>query len=137
MLLQQGAQRRVVITTVDRRRDGKSGPKHDSGYCDYDYSAALRALESMEEPKPELEQEEEGCGAEAPLAKARETFEKARREMKMVGSKMEFVGQVRRLRQTALASSDDEEQEITYSRESWRTAGEGKVVCGEAWWKYS
>ncbi len=134
MLLQQGAQRRVVITTVDRRQDGELGAKHDSGYCDYDYSAAMRTLETGEEPEPE---EDEGCGAEVFLAKAREKFEKAKKEMRMVVSKVEFGGQVRQLRQTALAGSDDEEQEIMYFREGWRTGGEGKGVCGEAWWKYS
>ena len=127
-----------MVTTINRqRRDSELGVKHDSGYCDYDYSAAIRALEAREEPKPEPE-EDEGCDrAEAFLARARERFEEAKREMRMVVSKVEFSGQVRQLRETALGGSDDGEEEIVYSREGWRARGEGEVVCGDAWWKYS
>ncbi|KAF7503587.1 hypothetical protein GJ744_003615 [Endocarpon pusillum] len=136
MLLQQGAQRRVMVTTVDREpRDSESGTKQDPRHCDYDYSAAIRALEAREELEPE---EDEGCGAEAFLARAGERFERAKRKMRMVVSKVEFGGQVRQLRKTALGGRDDEEEEeIVYSGEGWRAAGEGDVVCGDAWWKYS
>lgn len=137
MLLQQGAQRRVVVTTIDRqRRDSEAGTKHDPRHCDYDYSAAIRALEAREEPEPEPE-EDEGCGAEAFLARAGERLEGAKREMRMVVSKVEFGGQVRRLRKTALDGREDEEEEIVYSGEGWRARGDGDVACGDAWWKYS
>ncbi len=122
-----------MVTTVDRRRDDELGAKHDSGYCDYDYSAAIRALEAEEELGPE---EDKVSGAEAFLARARELFEEAKKEMKMVVSKGDFRGQVRELRQNALEGSDDEEEEIVYSREGWRTKGKREVVCGDAWWKY-
>lgn len=120
MRLKEGAQRRAVVTTI-----------LDRGLCDYDYPAALKALEAMKEPEPESKEDRR---AKAFLDTAMERFEEAKREMRMVASRTMFRRGVRKqLRQVALGDSDDEEEEgIVCSKDpgSMRPR-DGEVACGD------
>jgi hypothetical protein len=74
-MLKEGAQRRAVVATFDRR---ESEEKHDSGSCDYNYLAALKALEESETGG------ECGidCRAQAFVDAAMERFKEAKRKMR-------------------------------------------------------
>jgi hypothetical protein len=123
MCLREGAMRRVVITTVDNREDLE---KHDSGYCEYDYAQALRALQ-----EPRTERGDAGLGY---LDRVAREFGK---ERCMAASKARFGAMVRSLRQEALAVDGDEEEEMmVHSRDtgSMKTR-DGEVAGGDVWWR--
>lgn len=128
--LKGGAQRRAVGITVDRRA---SLEKHDSGYCDYDY---LAALEALEEPESVSEREDDRR-AQAFVDTAMERLEEARREMRRVTERADFRKSLgKQLRQVAVGDGDDEEEDeekgMVYSVDLGSMRWwEGRVVCGD------
>ena len=125
MQLKEGAKRRVVVKTIEEREKDQV---HDFQFCEYNYLAALQA---MEEPEPEYDEE----GNTLSLDRLMEKFEEAKREMRIESSKTIFKRRVKQLREIALGDSDDEEEEVeakVYSVDpgSMRTR-DGELACGD------
>lgn len=115
MQLKEGAKRRVVVTTIDKRgseREKESEGKYDSKYCDFGYAAALEAVEELEQ-------------------------EKRRSNGGLQASKTAFGGRLRKqLRQVALDDSDDddfEEEEKNAKKKKDKKKAQN-VAWGDVWW---
>lgn len=130
LALKAGAKRRVVVTTIEE--------KHDSGYCDYDYSTVLEALQKSEgKGRHEEEEEEEEDREREYLEGIVKKYEKIGRDACLGSSRAVFTGRVRKqLRQVALEDVDDDKEEDgeeTRDPGSMRMSG-GDLACGDAWW---
>lgn len=144
MSLKEVAKARPMITII---REDEPEDKHDSGFCEYDYAAVLRALQVS---RQEVRQETVG-GSRTALEREIRKLEEAALQIEEEDEEDEEEEQRREvavdsrgrtLRQAALAMSDDGEEEerkdeellvSSSDRGSMRT-NQGQVASGDVWW---